>query len=165
MGKPRYENYPRDTDLDYGDPTEYFGIDSLFTNYRVDRRLYWVKPESVRGRLLVGDQQMDLTADTTYRAIRFEHIDDRGAPTGAYVFLLYRELFPFSTMFTDHVPIEQIEPDWPEGVEFPDHSLVERITHPGAKTLLIDTEQLWRERGGDPLYKFPKTGGRKLKDT
>lgn len=161
--------YPRYTpiglkDGTYGDPYEIFGIDFLYGQYTLDRQVYTVKAESVIGRLKVGSDVLPLTARIKRRAIRMIQHDENNLATGKVLYILYPEIYPYSTLHLEGVPIEQIDEDWPEGVEFPEGSLVHEIMKPEAKTLAVSIEALWRERGGDPKRKFSKKGGRKFKD-
>lgn len=162
--RPRYAPIDRRIDISYGDPVEVFGTDDLFRKYRVDRRVFTLTRESVIGRLRVDESEMDLTADTKHHVLRLVQYDDADLMTGKILYVIYREMLPHSVISWDHVPIEEIHPDWPEGVQFPNGSLEAEITRRDARILAVSVEQLWRERGGDPRKKFSKTGGRKLKD-
>lgn len=167
--EPKYVSFDDGSARGFGRVDELFGKeDDLFADYRVDKTLYWVKGESLVGNLIVGDDTFQLRADAMYRVIRFIQTDmTTNEPTGKGLFLLYRDLgrFPFfSTFFTSQAGIEKIEPSWPDGVDFPQDSFVGQITNPRAKTILVDVEALWKERGGDPKHKLPKTGGRKFKN-
>jgi hypothetical protein len=161
---PRYVRVNRDVDISWGDPVDVFGTDSLFEHYRVDRRVFTLRRESVIGRLSVGEGEMDLTADIKHHALRLVQYDDADFMTGRILYVIYPEMLPHSVISWDHVPIEEIHSDWPEGVRFPRGSLAAEITRRDARTLAIDIEELWREHGGEPRNKFSKAGGRKLKD-
>ena len=141
-------------------PIDIFGEDSLFLNYRVDELMYWVKGESLMGKVVVGGETLELRADARYRVLRFEQMDGQmNEPTGQYLFLLVTDPRIYSIFFTSSAPIEEVYPDWPDGVEFPKDSFVERITNPKAKTLFVDMEALWEERGGDRNFRGSKDGG------
>ncbi|OGG35118.1 hypothetical protein A2363_01285 [Candidatus Gottesmanbacteria bacterium RIFOXYB1_FULL_47_11] len=157
---PRYTRtvYP-DT---WGDPITSLGEDALFANYRIDTRVYTVHPETVIGRIQVGEDEMDWTAPTVYRVVRLIEKTDTDLGTGHVLYAIFPDMQPYTLMHLDQTPIEFIEPDWPEGVDFPNESIVAEITRPQSRTLAFSMEQLWRERGGDPHHKFPKTGGRKF---
>lgn len=156
LKRPRYARVDRNIDISYGDPVEVFGIDDLFQQYRVDRRVFTITRESVIGRLRVGEDEMDLTADVEHHAVRLIQYDDNNLPTGKILYVIYREMLPHSIISWDFAPIEQIQPDWPEGVEFPKGSLVAEITRRDAKKLAVSVEQIWRERGGDPSHHIDK---------
>ena len=157
---PRYTDMPKGADISYGDPDTIFGTEYLFHNYQVTKQVFWVDPESVVGKLHAGDDVMELTAEVKYRALQLIQYDDNGLATGKVIYTIYRKMFPQSLMSWQHVDVEQIVPDWPQGVEFPQGSIVTEITKLDARTLAINVEDIWKERGGNPKYKFPKSGGR-----
>ena len=159
----RRARYPRDTDISFGDPIEVFGIDSLFENYRADRQIYYCRPETVIGKLRVGENDMALTAPTMYRVVRLVQFDEHNLETGRVRYAILRDMYPNPRISWDFLPIQKIEKDWPEGVEFPQGSLEAEITRSQSRALAFNIEDLWRERGGDPHHKFPKTGGLKFK--
>ncbi len=161
--RERYVPMDPKTDISYGDPREVFGLDSLFENYRVDSRIYYIKPETVIGRLRAGEDEMDLTAPAIYRVVRLLQYDEHNLETGHVLYAIYRDMYPKSVISWDYVPIEIIEKNWPDGVEFPQGSLVAEITREDSRALAFSVEGLWRERGGDPKHKFPKTGGMRFK--
>jgi hypothetical protein len=153
---PRRAPIDRHIDISYGDPVEVFGIDDLFQQYRVERRVFTLTHESVIGRLYTSEAEMDLTADVVHNAVRLLQYDDANNPTGKILYVIYREMLPHSIISWDFAPIEQIQPNWPEGVEFPKGSLAAEITRRDAKTLAVSVEQIWRERGGDPSHHIDK---------
>lgn len=155
--------FDRHADISWGDPDQIFGTESLFNDYKLAKRVVLIKPESVVGRLHAGEYYMDLTSPVVYRALQLIQYDKNNLETGKVLYVIYPEMGPYTMMHISDVPIEEIEPDWPEGVEFPQGSLAAEITRKEAKTLAITIEDLWRQRGGRPEMKFDKSGGRKFK--
>ncbi len=160
-----YADYDAELPIDWGDPDKVFGTESLFTNFRITERIFLVKPESVFGKLHVGEYEMELTADALYEALELVQYDaDGGTQTGKVIYTIAQDMSPYVSINWDHAPIQEVQPDWPEGVEFPQGLVVAAITDPRARRLAINIEDIWRQRGGDPKYKLPKTGGRRFKN-
>lgn len=99
---------------------------------------------------------MAVTADVVYHAMRLKIVrDDLDAQQGGvYVFVLTREAPPLSW---DQVDMEEIEPNWPEGVEeWNTGYLPEVLGRTGARKLRVNIDDLIRDRGGNPSYRREK---------
>ena len=161
----RYTPFDRDLPIDWGDPEEIFGPDTLLVQFKVTHRYFRVKPETVIGRLRAGDDVMDLTADTMFEALELVEFDrDSNTRTGKVMFAIAKDMSPYVTINWDHTPIEEIYPDWPEGIEFPAGSIFTVINDKRARHVAVRMEDVWRARGGDPTHKLDKSGGRKFKN-